>query len=259
MVQIFFLCERQKCFTKEEKLSLVRSLSNVGAFFKGVFFMGKNCVICGKPSGMYPLCKEHLAMKNDGKVVKCEECGTWHIVGEPCKCATKTAEVKPQADVMDDELTCIICGRPSNGKHFCFKCWNKYKDRSVDIRITNCKETEIIDEYGNKKIVCEDGRKVRSRAEKIINDFFFTNKIRVVYEKEIYYAENGENKTLHPDFYLPDYELYIEYNGLTSKSYLKSKEYTLKIYNDLNLKVEILTDSDIDNINARLKPLLGLH
>lgn len=222
--------------------------------------MGKNCVICGKPSGMYPLCKEHLTMKNDGNVVKCEECGTWHLVNEPCKCVPAKKEQKPQVEAVDSgELTCIICGEPSNGKHFCYDCWNKYKDRSVDIRIKNCKDTEVIDEYGNKKIVCDDGRKVRSRAEKIINDFFFANKIRVVYEKEVFDTKNGETKILHPDFYLPDYELYIEYNGLTSKSYLKSKEYTLKIYNDLNLKVEILTDSDIDNINARLKPLLGLH
>ena len=48
--------------------------------------MAKTCVICGKPSGMYPLCAEHLKAKNEGTVVKCEECKTWHYVDKPCKC-----------------------------------------------------------------------------------------------------------------------------------------------------------------------------
>lgn len=47
--------------------------------------MAKTCVICGKPSGMYPLCREHLQMKADGKVIKCEDCGTWHLANEPCQ------------------------------------------------------------------------------------------------------------------------------------------------------------------------------
>lgn len=53
-------------------------------------------------------------------------------------------------------------------KTFLQKCYAKYKDRSVDIRITHCTETEILDEYGNLQYKCDDGRKVRSRAEKII-------------------------------------------------------------------------------------------
>lgn len=47
--------------------------------------MGKNCVICGKPSGIYPLCREHLQMKAEGKVIKCETCGDWHFADKPCK------------------------------------------------------------------------------------------------------------------------------------------------------------------------------
>ena len=48
--------------------------------------MAKNCVICGKPSGMYPLCKEHLEMKNNGQVEKCADCDTWYVVKDGCKC-----------------------------------------------------------------------------------------------------------------------------------------------------------------------------
>ena len=146
-----------------------------------------------------------------------------------------------------------------NGKHFCLNCWNKYKDKSIDIRITNCKEIKILDQYGNLTIECDDGRKVRSRAEALISNFFYNNKIRSVYEKTIYYEEKGESKTLHPDFYLPDYELYIEYNEIKKKSYLKSKEYTKKIYEQLGLKVIIMDDQDLNSIAGFLKPILKIN
>lgn len=228
--------------------------------------MGKNCVICGKPSGMYPLCREHLQMKAEGQVVKCEKCNTWHLVNEPCKCPSEQIESHNDSNKKLDKqanaptMRCIICGEVINDYyHFCKSCYSKYKDRSIDIRITNCNETEILDEYGNLQYKCDDGRKVRSRAEVIISNFFFKEKVRAVYEETIYYSENGENKTLHPDFYLPDYDLYIEYNELTNKPYLKSKDYAQKIYAELGKKVLVINENDLRDIAACLKPKLGLH
>ena len=38
--------------------------------------MKKNCVICGKEGYSYfPFCYKHLQMKNEGKIIKCEDCG----------------------------------------------------------------------------------------------------------------------------------------------------------------------------------------
>jgi len=54
--------------------------------------MGKTCVICGKPSGMYPLCREHLKMKAEGKVVKCEDCGVWHLANKQCPVCSQDDE-----------------------------------------------------------------------------------------------------------------------------------------------------------------------
>ena len=221
--------------------------------------MAKNCVICGKSSGMYPLCREHLQMKAEGKVVKCEDCGTWHLVGTPCACSPAPTVAEDKVVDTTPALKCIICGQDSNGYHFCRSCYAKYKDRAVDLRIVNCSETEILDEYGNKKYTCVDGRKVRSLSEKIINDFFFNERIRVVYEKTLYYTENGEQKTLHPDFFLPDYDLFIEFNGLTNKDYLRKKEYAKRIYEQMNKKVLILVQEDLEDLEACLKPKLGLN
>lgn len=222
-----------------------------------------NCQVCGKYSGFFPICKECNKLKDEGKVIKCPDCGAWHYADTPCKCKSEASEndnkLKKATDSGTDELSCIICGQPSNGKHFCRMCYFKYKDRAVDLRITNCTKTEILDEYGNLQYKCADGRKVRSRAEMIISDFLFYNKVRSVYEETLYYTENGETKTLHPDFYLPDYDLYIEYNELTNKPYLKSKAYAQRIYDSMNKKVFVMTEKDLTDIAACLKPKLGLH
>lgn len=217
-----------------------------------------NCQVCGKYSGYYPLCAECNELKEMGEVVKCDKCGNWKKKDEKCTKCSQTNKEKYREDESND-LKCIICGKPSNGKHFCKSCYAIYKDRSVDIRITHCTDVEILDEYGSLKYKCDDGRKVRSRAEALISNFFFKEKIRTVYEKTIYYTENGEDKTLHPDFYLPDYDIYIEYNELTNKPYISMKEYAQKIYKSLNKNLIVINDKDLEDLAACLKPKLGLH
>lgn len=217
--------------------------------------MGK-CQVCGKGTRFnFPLCKDCNELKEQGKIVQCPDCGKWNEKDVICDCKKSKEESKPES-----ELTCIICGENSNGKHFCFECWKKYHEKSIDIRITHCSNIQILDEYGNKTKKAKDGRFVRSLSEKVILDYFFDNYIRVVYEKSIPYTnEKGEEKELHPDFYLKDYDLYIEFNGLTNKTYLKMKNYVNKIYQEKGLKVEILESSDIDDIEKTMEKLLAKY
>lgn len=223
------------------------------------------CPICGEPTNIYMgnarkdrLCRKHGKMLKDGEIYLCEACNTWNKSGEICKCKTVTKPIAKETSTSD--LTCIICGEPSNGKHFCYECYKEFKDHSVDIRITNCRDTEIIDKYGNKKVKTKDGRLVRSLSEKIILDYFFDHFIRVVYEKTVpYINEKGENAELHPDFYLTDYDLYIEFNGLTNKTYLRKKDYVNKIYESKNYNVVILDSNDINDIETKLDQVLEKH
>lgn len=77
--------------------------------------MGKNCVICGKYSGIYPLCVHHLQMKARGEVIKCEKCGTWFELKDGCpNCDQFTEEEKA--------MKCVICGDTSPGHNFCIEC-----------------------------------------------------------------------------------------------------------------------------------------
>ena len=212
------------------------------------------CPICGEPTRVYMgnarkdrLCGKHADMLKAGEL----------FVDEKGNFSTQK---EPQKNESTSELTCIICGEPSNGKHFCYNCYKEYKDHSIDIRITNCRDTEIIDKYGNKKVKTKDGRFVRSLSEKIILDYFFDHYTRVVYEKTVpYINENGENAELHPDFYLQDYNVYIEFNGLTNKTYLKKKDYVNKIYKSKGLNVIILDSNDINDIEGTLDQILDQY
>lgn len=219
------------------------------------------CPICGEPTNVYMgkarkdgLCRKHGMQANKGEIIQCPDCGKWNEKDVICECK------KVKENKIDNELTCIICGEPSNGKHFCMNCWKKYKDKSIDIRIIHCKDIEIIDAYGNLQYKCDDGRKVRSKSEKIISDFLFKYGIRTIYEKPIYYYPNeNETITLHPDFYLPDYDCYIEHNGVDTKSYKANKAKTEEMYKSLNYKVIITTESDLVDIEAKLKPILRIN
>lgn len=223
--------------------------------------MANVCPICGNPTalvyGKYPrkdsLCKECAKKLLNNEIEQCPDCGKWKETNKQCICKKKTSK-------SENELTCIICGEPSSGKHFCITCWNKYKNKSIDLRITNCSTTQILDEYGNRTKKTKDGRLVRSLSEKIILDYFFDNYIRVVYEKSIpYINEKGEEKELHPDFYLVDYDLFIEFNGLTTKAYLKTKKYVNEIYAQKGLKVEILESKDLDDIETTMDRILDKY
>lgn len=223
------------------------------------------CPICGEPTNSYMgnyrkdrLCRKHAQDLKNGAIEQCEDCGAWHEVRKSCECK-KHIKNETTTD-SSSELTCIICGQPSNGKHFCKSCYHTYKDRSVDIRITHCIDTEILDEYGNLTYKCNDGRKVRSRAEKIISDTLFELQVLSIYEEIVnYYTEDGKIVELHPDFYLPKYEIYIEYNELKNKPYLKNKEHTQKMYTELQKKVVIMTEKDLEDVKKFLKQLLKIN
>ena len=226
------------------------------------------CPICGEPTYLHfgnprkdRLCRKHGTMEHNGEITQCSDCGKWYQTDKICECKiSKTIATEPTKETNTSELTCIICGEPSNGKHFCYGCYKKYKDRAIDIRIINCKDSIMLDEYGNTVYKCDDGRKVRSKSEKIISDFLFKYGIRTVYEKAVYYYPNeNETITLHPDFYLPDYDCYIEHNGVDTKSYKANKKKTEEMYKSLNYKVIVTTETDLADIEAKLKPILRIN
>ena len=128
------------------------------------------------------------------------------------------------------------------------------------MRIKNLAFEKIVDEWGNLDMHCINGHCVRSRAEKIIADFFFENRIRYIYEKPIYYKdEAGEEKELRPDFFLPDFDTYIEYNELKGIDYLKKKRYAIAQYRKYGLKLRIVTNKGLLNLSKTFKKFLTIN
>lgn len=227
--------------------------------------MGKNCAICGKPSGIYPLCKDCFKLKDEGKISKCEECGTWYRTDEGCPNCNLTIKKQPEPakEFSSDELTCIVCGKPSNGKHFCLNCYRSFRNKVLYLQVKKCTEFVKLEAEYESDFTCDDGHMVKSPYEKMIDDWLFKEKIQHGYETT--YVIDGET-TINPDFYIPEYkgtrDIYIEFWGYGNENieYTKRKEYKERIYPMLcerdKITVLYLTKSDCNNLAVTLKQKL---
>lgn len=217
------------------------------------------CPICGKPTSTWygnarkdGLCREHAQMLKEGKLVQCPDCGTFHLKAEECNC-------KKVNKFNNNKInkTCLFCHKETeNGNLFCKDCYYKYKDKNITVAIKNLKEFVVIDEYGNRDVKTANGMYVRSQQEKIIYDELYSRNIKCEYEKSFFYRDkNGEEKELHPDFYLPDYDLYIEhwgYENTKDPRYLEKKIYTQNIYKENGIKLAGTTSEDIKDIKRAI-------
>lgn len=260
--------------------------------------MKKTCAICGKPSGMYPLCTNCFKLKDEGKIVKCEICGTWHYVNQPCNCKytelptkgfqkciicgaptngyafcktcwneyddiellqilnnyqEKESDAQTSVDNSNKEQNpvitineknkakCITCGRQTDGLLFCSSCYSKYKSKELYFKITNCTSIELLDENYEGNITCKDGHIVKSKSERLIDDYLYDHNYIHAYEKTLSYGPDDKD-VLHPDFYLPHYlgenkHVYIEHWGYNENNirYTETKKFKMEIYRKLGI------------------------
>lgn len=120
---------------------------------------------------------------------------------------------------------------------------------------------ELEDDYRNKFVSpyrCKDGHYVKSKAERIIDDYFFLARIIHVYEQAVYNEEN--NETYYPDFYLP-YEgksegenkgIYIEYFGLDNDEYSKKAKKKMKFYKSKKFDFIEIRECNMSNLEDYL-------
>ena len=72
-----------------------------------------------------------------------------------------------------------------------------------------------------KKLTTLNNEKVKSLEETKIANFLFLNGINYEYEKPYHFKiEDSQQKTYHPDFYLSDYDIYLEHFGITRQNTL---------------------------------------
>ena len=92
------------------------------------------------------------------------------------------------------------------------------------------------------------GIKVRSSHEERIANFLYNNNIEFIYE----YKLLAGNRTFYPDFFLPEYNIFIEFFGwLHIPSYAKRTEDKIKSYSKHGIKCIYLYlkgSADLENI-----------
>ena len=223
------------------------------------------CPICGKNTelvyGKYPrkdsLCKEHAKMLRNGEIKQCDLCNDFYKTNEKCHCNEQKQE-KTETNV--SELTCIICGENSNGKHFCYNCYKQFSNKVLYIKVKKCKDFTKLDAEYESELTCDDGHMVKSPYEKIIDNWLYSEGIKHAYEKKI---DIDETHDITPDFYIPEYKgtknIYIEFWGYDENNikYQQRKEYKLKLYPELikkeNIAVIYLNKKEVDSDEYKKK------
>lgn len=96
------------------------------------------------------------------------------------------------------------------------------------------------------------GVRVRSRAEYIIATMLESAGYGFEYEARLPYRdEQGQTRFIHPDFYLFEHNLYVEYWGMDTTEYIESRRFKEQIYNRLRLQRGVmvlhLEANDLEN------------
>ena len=111
-------------------------------------------------------------------------------------------------------------------------------------------------QYGTRSTT-KLGVEVRSRAEQRIADYFDEIGLRYKYEQEL---ETGiwifTQKVSCPDFYLPDYDVYVEYWGMLNvdnaydrSKYERSMKYKMARYHDLGIQFISIYPDNMKNLD----------
>ncbi len=97
------------------------------------------------------------------------------------------------------------------------------------------------------------GVTVRSSAEKTIADYFTDNCIVYEYEPVLRGGTNHE-RVMRPDFYLPEYDVYVEYWGMVGHpddskrgEYVEKMRWKMAQYREMNLRVISIEHADLRN------------
>lgn len=223
-----------------------------------------DCLICGKEGYQsYYFCLEHLKMRTNGELQKCDKCNKWYIINEGCKCQKEiTAKENIESKIQKiEEKKCSICGKPSNDFDLCYPCYrNKTEEalkKDIETLIQSEKDSGI--DVRNKwpaKIRTQNGIKVRSHAECRIADWLYAHNINFEYEKMVF-LKTDVNKFLLSDFYIPDAKIFIEYWGYKDReTYNKRRNEKKTIYDTNGQIMKDLEDHHLEVLDDTMKEIL---
>lgn len=136
---------------------------------------------------------------------------------------------------------CSICGdKIEPYQTQCSDCKQLYIMRTMQEQIPRSKK-------------CVDGDLVRSIGEILIDNWLHSNNIKHQVEKKIPIPQ-----LKYCDWYLPDYELYIEFWGDIHTKHPEARKIKERLYQKNKLKLVSIEAIDIDNLDEILKYKLKL-
>ena len=103
-------------------------------------------------------------------------------------------------------------------------------------------------ERSEPKYMTKSGVRVRSKAEKIIADYFTDHRIWFIYEMPLRIG----GLCLRPDFYLPDYDMVHEHFGLDEEGYRRAAEAKISQYQRHGIGFSYTTAADEADIEQVL-------
>ena len=147
--------------------------------------------------------------------------------------------------IHDEKL--FLKGMELFGKPYCQHC--------LDERILESKNFEmVVDEAKVRRT--EDGTAVQSLGERRIADFLSAKHIAYIYDER--YRIAGDVR-IRPDFYLPEFDLYIEYWGMDTPEYIANMKKKLFLYQRAGKKLISISFRDFDQIEAVLEEKLSRY
>lgn len=103
-----------------------------------------------------------------------------------------------------------------------------------------------------KKFKCLDGHITRSKGELIIDNHLTRLNIEHEFENTI----RVRGRPIKYDWYLPEFEIYIEYWGYFGKDYMDRKEEKIDLYEKGNLNLVSIEDIMLEDIYEHLEEKL---
>ncbi|MCK5853477.1 HEAT repeat domain-containing protein [bacterium] len=130
---------------------------------------------------------------------------------------------------------------------YCDKCFDEVylKRRNFDTNV------EL-----NKKIRTNDGNFVQSLGEQKIADWLTNHNILYRYDQRYRIISDF---AVRPDFYLPEFDIYIEYWGMDTPDYKIGMLKKLKLYQQEGKKLLSLYPKDKNNLDSIMKQKLSKY
>lgn len=138
-------------------------------------------------------------------------------------------------------------GTDRYGKPYCHHCLEEkmHEDAVFERDVEGAKKLRTVDEVA-----------VQSRGEKRIGDWLAARGIAYRYDERIMIA-GGDR--IRPDFYLPEYDLYIEYWGMDTKEYMLNRRKKQILYQRERKKLISVSFRDFERLEEVLAEKLSHH